>query len=139
MSIVGLRSYEYQRATDLDQKLKRLVAEVREDPRGHTPAARHSRLELALELNVVSEFLDPLAETSTIHAREALRLPVPVLRRLREAHIHGQAVPDAIVETIARLRDHEATLGEEDFDLLQLILEATAHEASDAFDRVVRR
>lgn len=139
MSIVGLRSYEYQRATDLDKKLTRLVAEVRKDPHGHAPAARHARLELALELGVVSEFLDPLADTATIHAREALRLPVPVLRRLREAHIHGRPVPVALASTIERLRDYDITLSDDDFAVLQLILDATAHEASDAFDRVVRR
>jgi hypothetical protein len=139
MSIAGLRSYEYQRATDLDAKLKRLIEEVRNDARAQTQAARQARLQLALELNVIAEFLDPLSEDATIHAREALRLPVPVLRRLRGSQVNGRPARGALATTIAHLRDHSATLDQADLDLFDVILSATSHEASDAFDRVVRR
>lgn len=139
MSIVGLRSYEYQRATDLDESLRKLVDQIREDPTGEAQATRQLRMELALELSVLAEFLDPLAKDATIHAGESLRLPVPVLQQLRGARINGVPMRDALRTVVEHLREYDVPLDESDISLFEKVLDATSTEASDAFDRVVSR
>ncbi len=139
MSIVGLRSYEYQRATDLDESLRKLVDQIREDPAGEAQVTRQLRMELALELSVLAEFLDPLAKDATIHAGESLRLPVPVLQHLRGARVNGVPMRDALRTVIEHLREYDVPLEESDIALFEKVLDATSTEASDAFDRVVSR
>lgn len=139
MSIVGLRSYEYQRATDLDESLRKLVDQIREEPAGEAPATRQLRLELALQLGVLAEFLEPLAKDATIHAGESLRLPVPVLQQLRGAQVHGVPMRDALRTVVGHLREHDNPLSESDISVFEKVLDATSTEASDAFDRVVTR
>jgi hypothetical protein len=139
VSIVGLRSYEYQRATDLDESLRKLVDQIREDPAGEAQVTRQLRMELALELSVLAEFLDPLAKDATIHAGESLRLPVPVLQHLRGARVNGVLMRDALRTVIEHLREYDVPLEESDIALFEKVLDATSTEASDAFDRVVSR
>jgi hypothetical protein len=139
VSIVGLRSYEYQRATDLDESLRKLVDQIREDSAGEAQATRQLRMELALELSVLAEFLEPLAKDATIHAGEALRLPVPVLQQLRSAQVQGVPMRDALRTAIEHLREYDAPLDESDFSTFEKVLDATSTEASDAFGRVVNR
>lgn len=139
MSIVGLRSYEYQRAADLDRKLRRFVERVRNDPEAKTHDAQQARWKLALELDTLADHLDPLADEAALHSREALRLPVPMLRRLRDARVNGQRLPSALKATVGRLRTEGVRIDDDDLALLDLVLAAASYEASDAFDRVVRR
>jgi hypothetical protein len=138
MSAVGLRSYEYQRATDLAEKLGRLVERVEADPGGTGHTARQARLQLALQLDAVAQLLDPLAAEATVHAEDTLRLPVPMLRELRHREIEGRTLQSAMLDTVARLRGDEA-LGEDDLELLRTVLATASSEAADAFNRVVRR
>jgi hypothetical protein len=138
MSVVGLRSYEYQRATDLAEKLGRLVERTEADPRGEGHTARQTRLQLALQLDAVAQLLDPLAPDVTIHAQDALRLPVPMLRELRDQEFDGRSLRLAMLDVVARLRVEEP-LEERDVDLLRTVLAAASNEADDAFNRVVRR
>lgn len=139
MSIVGLRSYEYQRATDLDESLRKLIDQIREDPAGEAQATRQLRMELALELRVLAEFLEPLAKDATIHAGESLRLPVPVLQQLRGSQVNGVPMRDALRTVVDHLRDYDVPLEEQDILVFEKVLDATSTEASDAFDRVVNR
>jgi len=139
VSIVGLRSYEYQRATDLDESLGKLVDQIKEDPAGEAQATRQVRMELALELTVLAEFLEPLAQDATIHAGKSLRLPVPVLQQLRGARVDGIPMRDALRVVVEHLRDFDVPLEDSDFAVIDKVLDATSTEASDAFDRVVNR
>jgi len=139
VSIVGLRSYEYQRATDLDDGLRKLVDQIKEDPAGEAQATRQLRMELALELSVLAEFLEPLAEDATILAGQSLRLPVPVLQQLRGARVHGVPMRDALRAAVEHLREYDVPLNESDTAVFEKVLDATSSEASDAFDRVMTR
>jgi hypothetical protein len=138
MSVVGLRSYEYQRATDLADKLQDLVARVEHDSEGKRHGTRQARLNLALQLGTLGELLDPLADDAAIHAEEALRLPVPMLRQLRNATVHGQPLRSALLSVVDRLRTQEA-LKADDIDVLHLVAASASSEVADAFERVVRR
>lgn len=139
MSIVGLHSYEYQRATDLDESLRKLVDQIKEDPTGGAQATRQTRLSLALELSVLAEFLEPLAADATIHAGQSLRLPVPVLQQLRGAQVDGAPMRDALRTAVDHLKDYDVPLDEGTFSIFDKVLDVTSTEASDAFDRVVTR
>lgn len=138
MSLVGLRSYEYQRATVLADKLKTLIERVEADPVGAAHDAPQRRGQLALQLDAVAQLLDPLAPGATIHAEDALRLPVPMLRDLREREVDGRPLRDALLETVERLR-HGGELDEDDREVMRVVLEAATGEAADAFNRVVHR
>lgn len=137
MSVVGLRSYESKWATVLDEKLGRLVSQLEAEGEGH--GSPQARLGLALELDPLAELLDPLAENARIDATQALRIPVPILRRLRRSDFDGHSFQERLRETIVHLRDTNQPLEERDLDLLRYLVSATSDEASEAFDRVVRR
>jgi hypothetical protein len=137
MSVVGLRSYESKWATVLDEKLGRLVSQLEAEGEGH--GSRQARLGLALELDPLAELLDPLAENARIDATQALRIPVPILRRLRHSELDGRGFQEGLREAIMHLRDTAQPLEERDLGLLRHLVSATSEEASEAFDRVVRR
>jgi hypothetical protein len=139
VSIVGLRSYEYQQATDLDESLRKLVDQIKEDPAGKAEGTRELRQGLALELSVLAELLEPLAEDATILARQSLRLPVPVLRQLRCVQVDGVPMRDALRTAVEHLRAFDAPLDGSDFSIFNKVLDVTSTEASDAFDRVMNR
>lgn len=138
MSVVGLRSYEYQRATDLADKLQDLVSRVEYDSEGKGHSSRQARLNLALQLDTLGELLDPLADNAAIHAEEALRLPVPMLRHLRSATIDGQPFRVALLGVVERLRTQEP-LEAGDLAVLRQVVTSASSEVADAFERVVRR
>jgi hypothetical protein len=139
VSIVGLRSYEYQRATDLDQSLRKLLDKIKEDPVGDVHGTREARMELALELSVIAELLDPLAEDAAILSRQSLRLPVPVLQQLRGVQVHGVPMRDALHTVVEHLRNRDTHLDENDFSIFERVLDTTSTEASEAYDRVMNR
>ena len=137
MSTVGLRSFEYQRATDVDQTLRDLVERVSRE--SEDPAATlQARMRLALQLETLAELLEPLAEDATIPLEQSLLVPVPMLRRLRDTSLNGKHLPVSLKETVKRLKGKDELI-EDDRELFRIVLDAAAHEASDAFDRVVRR
>lgn len=137
MSVAGLRSYQYKWATVLDEKLSRLVSQLESDRLGEGHGSPQARLGLALELETLAELLDPLADDARIDADGALRIPVPVLRRLRTADIDGASFRDALRSTIGHLREDDMPLRSEDIAVLHYLLATTSDEASQAFDRVV--
>jgi hypothetical protein len=137
VSVVGLRSYEYDRASHLAQKLRELVDQV-EDERGGDGVARQRRQRLALQLESVAELLEPLGAGAEIHSEDALRLPVPMLRRLRAAEVEGRPMRVALLETVAALGGRE-DLSAGDVAVLDAVLAAASSEAGEAFNRVVRR
>jgi hypothetical protein len=139
MSVVGVRSYEYQWATALDKDLSRAVEQLEADPKGEAHGAPQMRVNLILRLRALAELLDPLSEDAQLDATEALRIPVPVLQRLRDTRVGDCNLRDALAATIARLSEEQVALSADDFKVLHSILAATSDEASDAFDRVLRR
>ena len=133
MSTVGILSFGYQRATDYNNQLQDRVEAVSRQP-DNPPA----RIRLSKQLGALAAMLEPLAEDTTIPLELSLSVPVPMLRRLRKASFDGKRLPVAMKETAERLKGSDA-LTPADEKLFEVVLDAAAFEASDAFDRVLRR
>jgi hypothetical protein len=133
MSTVGILSFGYQRATDYNNQLKERVEAVGRQP--NNPVAR---IHLSKQLAGLAAMLEPLAEDTRIPLEQSLSVPVPMLKRLRKTSLDGKRLPVAMKETAERLKGSDA-LTAADEKLFEVVLDAAAYEASDAFDRVLRR
>jgi hypothetical protein len=134
MSDVGLKASQYQRSSALATKVELLVDQISID----SVAAAQTRLQLAQLLDGVSDLLRPLAVTH-INAADALSLPPGTLRRLRRQSIDGEPLPAVLDRTVARLRNTDCPVDEQDVTVLQTVARCAQRDAADAFARVIRR
>jgi hypothetical protein len=139
MSDSGLKSFEYQRASDLADKLTRMRGQLAHATGGADLAAlAQTRLQVALEHQPILEHLTPL-DAGALDSGAALNVPPAMLARLRKDQLHGRPVAEALETSVARLKDTSQQIEHDDLEVVERVSLAAEAERSDAFDRIIRR
>lgn len=130
MSDVGSLSYEYERASDLAEKLEATLEGTHSD--------RQARAELRPLLLALVDLLDPL-RPGRADSPDVMKVPVGLVRRLRTRSFEGQTMSEALGQLASTIGDRQRKLSEKDLKLIREVNGETAREVSTVFRRMVRR
>jgi hypothetical protein len=133
MSDIGYLSYEYRQTTDLANRLERALAEWEENR-----LTLQSRQQLALSLSQLLEMLSPLGDEPP-SIQSAVRVPGPLIAALRDRDYAGRPWKEVLEDLSGRLGSREATIAEEDRQLLSAVAGVAETTASDMYRKMVRR
>lgn len=132
MSDVGILSYEYERASNLANKIKAILDET------YGAVDRQARAELRPLLLALVDLLDPL-NSAAIDSPDVMKVPVGLVRRLRTKSFEGKAMSEALGQLALVIDDREHELSDGDVQLLRDVRGETSREVSTVIRRMVRR